>query len=185
MTATATLKLPKTLALVGMMGAGKTAIGRRLAARLDISFVDADDEIESAAGRSIEEIFEQFGEAAFRSGEQRVIDRLLDGPVHVMATGGGAFVNAVTRAEICRRGISLWLRADLDVLWQRVSRRTNRPMLKTSDPRGTLAKLIETRYPLYAKADITVDSVNGPPEDIVDRVFDALQSYLHAQGDKP
>lgn len=184
MTATAVLKLPRTLALVGMMGAGKTAIGRRLAARLGIPFVDADDEIEAAAGRSIEDIFEKYGETAFRDGEHRVIDRLLNDPVHVMATGGGAFINAATRNEIKRRCISLWLRADLDVLWHRVSRRSDRPMLKTPDPRGTLEKLIETRYPFYAEADITVDSVDGPPEDIVDRVLSAIVSHLHAQGDK-
>ena len=139
------IKLPKTLALVGMMGVGKTAIGRRLATRLDLPFVDADDEIEAAAGCSIEDIFENYGEVAFRDGEHRVIDRLLNDPVHIMATGGGAFVNAATRLEINRRGISLWLRADLDVLWRRVNRRSDRPMLKTPDPRATLAKLIETR----------------------------------------
>jgi len=184
MTATVTFKLPKTLALVGMMGAGKTAIGRRLAARLDIPFVDADDEIEAAAGRSIEDIFEKYGEAEFRGGEYRVIDRLLGDPVHVMATGGGAFINAETRRELRRRSISLWLRADLDVLWHRVNRRSDRPMLKTPNPRATLAKLIEARYPLYAEADITVDSVDGPPEDIVDRVLCAVKSFLRAQGDK-
>jgi shikimate kinase len=184
MTATAPLKLPKTLVLVGMMGAGKTAIGRRLAARLDIPFVDADDEIEAAAGCSIEDIFEQYGEAEFRGGEHRVIDRLLNDPVHILATGGGAFINAATRLELKRRGISLWLRADLDVLWHRVRRRSNRPMLKTPDPRGTLAKLIETRYPLYAEADITVDSIDAPPEDIVEGVLDAIESFLRTQGDE-
>lgn len=183
MTATATLILPKTLALVGMMGAGKTAIGRRLAARLNIPFVDADDEIEAAAGRPIEDIFEKYGESAFRSGEHRVIDRLLNDPVHVLATGGGAFINAATRRELQRRSTSLWLRADLDVLWHRVRRRTDRPMLKTPDPRGTLAKLIESRYPLYAQADITVDSIDGPPDDFVDRVLIAIDSFLRTQGD--
>ena len=183
MTAIESLKLPKTLALVGMMGAGKTAIGRRLATRLDIPFVDADDEIEAAAGRSIEDIFKKYGETAFRSGEHRVIDRLLKDPVHVMATGGGAFINAATRCELRRHTISLWLRADLDVLWHRVSRRSDRPMLKTPDPRGTLAKLIESRYPIYAEADITVDSVDGPPEDIVDRVLSAIESFIRTRGD--
>lgn len=182
--ATAILKLPKTLSLVGMMGAGKTAIGRRLAVRLDIPFIDADDEIELAAGRSIEDIFEKYGEAAFRQGEYRVIDRLLNDPLHVLATGGGAFINAKTRRELRCRSISLWLRADLDVLWHRVSRRNDRPILKTLDPRGTLAKLIETRYPLYAEADITVDSVDGPPEDIVDNVLCAIEAFVHAQGGK-
>jgi shikimate kinase len=178
------LKLPKTLSLVGMMGAGKTAIGRRLAARLNIPFVDADDEIETAAGRSIEDIFAKYGETEFRQGEYRVIDRLLNDPLHVLATGGGAFINAETRRELRRRSISLWLRADLDVLWHRVNRRSDRPMLKTPDPRGTLAKLIETRYPFYAEADITVDSVDGPPEEIVDNVLCAIESFLHAHGDK-
>jgi shikimate kinase len=178
------LKLPKTLSLIGMMGAGKTAIGRRLAARLKIPFIDADDEIEIAAGRPIEDIFEQYGETEFRQGEYRVIDRLLNGPLHVMATGGGAFINAATRRVLQNRSISLWLRADLDVLWRRVSRRSDRPMLKTPDPRGTLAKLIETRYPFYSEADITIDSVDGPPEDIVDAALSALESFLRAQGDK-
>ena len=183
MTAKKTLKLPKTLVLVGMMGAGKTSIGRRIAARLGIPFVDADDEIESAAGCSIEDIFETFGEAAFRSGECRVIERLLDRPIQVLATGGGAFIDPGTRAAIRGRCISIWLRADLDVLWHRVNRRSNRPMLMTADPRGTLEKLIEKRYPIYAEADITVDSFDGPPEEVVDRVIAAVTKYICDKGD--
>lgn len=183
MTANKTLKLPKTLVLVGMMGAGKTAIGRRIAARLCVPFVDADDEIVSAAGCSIEDIFETYGEAAFRSGERRVIERLLERPIHVLATGGGAFIDPETRKAIRGRCISVWLRADLDVLWQRVSRRSDRPMLMTADPRATLEKLVEKRYPVYAEADITVDSFDGPPEDVVDRVIRAVTQYVGEKGE--
>ena len=182
MTSHAKLKLPKSLVLAGMMGAGKTSIGRRGAARLGVPFVDADDEIESAAGCSIEDIFESYGEAAFRDGERRVIERLLDRPVHVLATGGGAFADADTRKAILGRCISIWLRAEPDVLWRRVSRRSNRPMLMTENPQETLKKLIDKRYPLYAEADITVESVDGPPEDVVNAVIDAVKAYICEKG---
>jgi shikimate kinase len=172
------LHIPHTLVLVGLMGAGKTNIGRRLAQRLGLAFVDADSEIEAAAGETIEEIFERRGEAVFREGERKVIARLLGNPVHVLATGGGAFMDAETRALIRERGISIWLRADLDLLHQRVSRRNNRPLLKQGNPREILSRLIEQRYPVYAEADITVETVDGPPEATLERVIAALEQHL-------
>jgi shikimate kinase len=170
--------VPRTIVLVGLMGAGKTNIGRRLAQRLGLPFVDADSEIESAAGETIEEIFERRGEAVFREGERKVIARLLGNPVHVLATGGGAFMDGETRALIRQRGISVWLRADLELLYQRVSRRNNRPLLKQGNPRETLARLIEQRYPVYAQADITVETIDGPPEATMERVMTALERHL-------
>src|SRR5215469_3622033 len=140
------------------MGAGKSKIGRRLAARLGLPFFDSDPEIEAAAGETIEEIFANRGERTFRDGERRVIGRLLAQPVHVLATGGGAFMDPATRAAIRRRGVSLWLRADLEVLVHRVSRRTDRPLLNAGDPREILAQLIEQRHPLYGEADLVIDS---------------------------
>ncbi|HTZ76415.1 MAG TPA: shikimate kinase [Stellaceae bacterium] len=172
------LQVPKTIVLVGLMGAGKTNIGRRLAQRLGLPFVDADAEIEAAAGETIEEIFEHRGEAAFRDGERRVIARLLDGPIHVLATGGGAFLDPDTRRLIRERGISVWLRADLELLLVRVSRRNNRPLLKRGDHRETLTRLIEQRYPVYAQAEITVDTVDGPPEATLEKVMAALGDHL-------
>jgi len=164
----------RTIVLVGLMGAGKTKIGRRLAIRLGLPFFDSDQEIEAAAGETIEEIFANRGEPAFRDGERRVIARLLGGSVHVLATGGGAFMDPVTRAVIARRGVSLWLRADLDVLVQRVSRRADRPLLKAGDPRAILGELIERRHPIYAKAEVTVDSGDGSSETTVNRTIAAL-----------
>jgi shikimate kinase len=164
----------RSIVLVGLMGAGKTKIGRRLAARLELPFFDSDEEIESAAGETIEEIFANRGEAMFRDGERRVIARLLQGPVHVLATGGGAFMDPQTRRIIAQRGVSVWLRAELDVLFARVSRRTNRPLLKTPDPRAVLAELIARRYPIYGEADVTVDSGEGPPDATAGRATAAL-----------
>ncbi len=164
----------RTVVLVGLMGAGKTKIGRRLASRLGLPFFDSDQEIEAAAGETIEEIFANRGERAFRAGERRVIARLMATPVHVLATGGGAFMDPATRAAIARRGVSLWLRADLDVLIQRVSRRIDRPLLKVGDPRAILAELIEQRHPIYAEADLTIDSGDGSPESTVNRAIGAL-----------
>ena len=172
---------PRTIVLVGLMGAGKTNIGRRLAMRLQLPFVDADSEIEAAAGETIPEIFENRGEAAFREGERRVIARLLEAPVHVLATGGGAYMDPQTRALIRERSISVWLRAELEVLLQRVARRSNRPLLKQGDPREVLSQLIERRYPVYAEADIVVDSIEGPPELTLGRVVDALQRHFKRQ----
>ncbi len=164
----------RTIVLVGLMGAGKTKIGRRIAARLNLPFFDSDSEIEAAAGETIEEIFRNRGEAVFRDGERRLIARLLAQPTHVLATGGGAFMDPATRALIARRGVSVWLRADLDVLFARVSRRNNRPLLQQPDPRAVLAELIERRYPIYAEADIVVDSGEGPVEATASRVIAAL-----------
>jgi shikimate kinase len=164
----------RTIVLVGLMGAGKSKIGRRLAARLNLPFFDSDQEIEAAAGESIEEIFANWGERVFRDGERRVIARLLAQPVHVLATGGGAFMDPMTRELIGQRGVSLWLRANLDVLVSRVSRRNNRPLLKTGDARTILAGLIAQRYPVYAQADAVVDSGEGSPEVTVSRAIAAL-----------
>jgi shikimate kinase len=171
---------PKTIALVGLMGAGKSSIGRRLAQAVGLPFMDADSEIEAAAGASIEEIFTRDGEAVFRNGERRVIARLLDGPAQILATGGGAFMDPSTRSLIRERAISLWLRADLDTLLVRVGRRNNRPLLKNGDPRAVLTRLIDERHPVYAEADITVDTVDGPPEATLARVIDALDHFLAA-----
>lgn len=171
----------RSIVLVGLMGAGKSNIGRRLATRLRLPFTDADAEIEAAAGETIEEIFARYGEAYFRAGERRVIARLLDGPVHVLATGGGAFMDPQTRERIRARGISIWLRADIELLLARVARRDNRPLLKNGDPRAVLAALIEQRHPIYAEADIIVDSVDGPPELTLGHVLAGLKSFLAAE----
>ena len=178
MTPPAPNALRRPLVLVGLMGAGKSCIGRRLASQLGLKFVDADSEIEAAAGCTIEEIFSRHGEAAFRDGERRVIARLLHQPGQVLSTGGGAFMDPRTRAEIRERGLSIWLRAGLDLLLKRTSRRNNRPLLKTGDPREILNRLIDERYPVYAEADIVVDSVDRPPEVTVARVMEALQQHL-------
>jgi shikimate kinase len=167
----------RSIVLVGLMGAGKTNIGRRLANRLHLPFIDADSEIEAAAGATIEEIFQRHGEAYFRDGERRVIARLLDGPVHVMAAGGGAFMDAQTRARIRQRAISIWLRADIELLLARVARRDNRPLLKDGDRRAILTALIEKRHPIYAEADIVVDSIDGPPELTLGQVISELKRF--------
>lgn len=167
----------RSIVLVGLMGAGKSSIGRRLAQRVGLDFVDADHEIERAAGCTIEEIFARFGEPAFRDGERRVIGRLLEDrcPI-VLATGGGAFMDDETRACVRARGVSVWLRAELEVLYRRVSRRSNRPLLKQGDPREVLRRLIDIRHPVYAEADVIVDSDDSPPETTVDRVIEALRA---------
>lgn len=168
----------RSLVLIGLMGAGKSAIGRRLGKRLGLRFVDADKEIEAAAGKTINEIFADHGEAYFRDGERRVIARLLgEGPV-VLATGGGAYMNAETRAEIAKRGVSIWLKADLDVLMERVSRRDTRPLLKAGDPREIMRQLMDARYPVYAGADITIESRNVPHEIIVEEIVEAIAARL-------
>jgi shikimate kinase len=164
----------RTIVLVGLMGAGKSKIGRRLAARLNLPFFDSDQEIEAAAGETIEEIFANRGEQVFRDGERRVIARLLAQPVHVLATGGGSFMDEATRRMIGRRAVSLWLRAELDVLVSRVSRRNNRPLLKSGDAGAILGELIEKRYPVYAQANVIVDSGDGSPESTVSRAIAAL-----------
>jgi shikimate kinase len=156
------------------MGAGKSKIGRRLAARLNLPFFDSDQEIEAAAGESIDEIFANRGEQVFRDGERRVIARLLAQPIHVLASGGGAFMDPATRRLIGECGVSLWLRADLDVLVARVSRRNNRPLLKSGNARAILTTLIEQRHPVYAEANVVVDSGEGSPEVMVSRAIAAL-----------
>jgi shikimate kinase len=178
MSTTPMFRVPKTIVLVGLMGAGKSSIGRRLAIVLGLPGRDADTEIEAAAGLTIEEIFAREGEAGFRHGERRVIARLLDNPTQILATGGGAFMDPATRALIRERTISIWLKADIELLLARVVRRNNRPLLKQGDPRTVLARLIEERYPIYAEADLTVESVDGPPEATLERVLDALGKFL-------
>jgi shikimate kinase len=170
----------RTIVLVGLMGAGKTKIGRRLAARLNLPFFDSDTEIEAAAGETIEEIFRMRGEGVFRDGERRVIARLLTQPVHVLATGGGAFMDAATRDLIRRRGVSVWLRADLEVLLARVARRNNRPLLEQGDRRAVLAELIERRYPTYAEADLIIDSGEGSLDSTTAQVVAALADSKRA-----
>jgi len=171
----------RSLVLVGMMGAGKSSVGRKLAARLDLPFVDADTEIEIAAGMTIPEIFETRGEPEFRSGEARVIARLLEGGPQVLATGGGAYMNAGTRELIGRKGVSVWLKADFDILLRRIRRRTDRPLMRNADPEGTLKKLIEERYPVYAKADVTIESRDVSHEIMVNEVVRALLAHFSAR----
>jgi shikimate kinase len=168
----------RSVALVGMMGSGKSSIGRRLALRLGIPFRDADAEIERAAGMSIPDIFSIRGEAEFRSGEARVILRLLENGPQVLATGGGAFMNSDTRAAIASKGISVWLNAEFDVLMRRIRRRHDRPLLKTGDPAETVRKLIQERYPIYALADLTIESRDVPHEKIVDEIVSLLAAHL-------
>ena len=171
----------RSIVLVGMMGVGKSSIGRRLGARLGVPFVDADAEIEKAAGMSIADIFARHGEADFRSGEARVIARLLEGGPQVLATGGGAVMNADTRAAIKAKGVSIWLNADFDVLMRRISKRKNdRPMLQTADPAATLRQLLAEREPVYAQADLTVQSREVPHDAIVTEIMTALTGFLNA-----
>src|ERR1700686_2898720 len=173
----------RSVVLVGMMGAGKSSIGRRLAGRLGVAFADADNEIEVAAGMTIPDIFSTYGEPNFRAGETRVIARLLDGGPQVLATGGGAFMNPDTRAAIGAHGVSVWLKAELDVLMRRIKRRQDRPLMKTEDPGETLRALMAERYPVYAQADITIQSREVPHEKIVDEIACALADPLAPKGD--
>ena len=178
MTQIALPHITKTIVLVGLMGAGKTCIGSRLAARLDLPFVDADVEIEKAAGCTISDIFELYGETAFRDGERRVISRLLKDPTQVLATGGGAFTDPDTRALIANCAVSVWLRADIDLLIIRTMRRNDRPLLRNGQRRETLERLIAERHPIYAKANIVVDSAREPPNVTVNRLLDALSAFV-------
>jgi shikimate kinase len=168
----------RPIVIVGMMGSGKTTVGRRLASRLGMGFVDSDAEIETAAAMSIPEIFAAHGEDEFRAGEARVIARLLREHSGVIATGGGAFINPETRATIAQTAVSVWLKADFELLFARVSKRSNRPLLQTPDPRGALQKLIDLRYPLYALADLTVTSRDVPHDAVVDDIVAALAAHL-------
>ena len=169
----------RSIVLIGLMGAGKSTVGRRLAGALGLGFKDADAEIvEAAGGRTIEDIFSYYGETSFRDVERRVIARLLGGKRHVLATGGGAFMDAQTRALIKERGLSVWLRVDIELLVKRVTKRATRPLLKDNDPRETLERLVAERYPIYAEADITIDSVDGPHEAVVRQIKSAIEEHL-------
>lgn len=174
----------RTIALVGLMGAGKTTIGRRLAERLQLPFRDADAEIELAAARSVSEIFHDLGENEFRSGEHRVIARLLGDPPHVLATGGGAYLHADTRAVMRERAVTVWLKADLEVLARRVSRRDTRPLLRGKDPLQVLRAQAEARYPFYAQADVTVELGDASQQAAVERVLTAVRAFLSAGPDE-
>jgi shikimate kinase len=175
----------RSIVLIGMMGAGKSSVGRRLGARLGLPFVDADTEIETAAGMTISEIFARHGEPAFRSGEARVIERLLDSGPQVLATGGGAYMNGNTRAVIRDKAVSLWLKAEHDVLMRRIKRRGDRPMLKTADPAETLQRLMTERSPFYAEADLTVESRDVPHMTVVEEIVAQLQTHLKRGEAKP
>jgi shikimate kinase len=166
----------RSIVLVGLMGCGKSAIGRRLAARLELPFIDADEEIEAAHKLSISEIFSRYGEPYFREGEKRVIARLLASGPQVLATGGGAFMNAETRDNISRDGVSVWLKADLPVLMKRVLKRDTRPLLKNPDPEAVMRGLMQARYPVYAEANVTVESRDVAHEIIVGEILDALRA---------
>jgi shikimate kinase len=168
----------RSIVLIGLMGAGKTAVGRRLANRLDLPFIDADSEIEQAAGQSIKEIFAEHGEDYFREGERKVIARLLESGPQVLATGGGAYINPETREAIRTQGVSIWLKADLRVLLKRVQRRDHRPLLATGNPETIMKKLMAERNPIYAEADIAVESRDVPHDIVVGAVIDALAAQL-------
>jgi shikimate kinase len=168
----------RSIVLIGLMGAGKTAVGRRVAAKLDLPFTDADSEIELAAGQTVSEIFAEYGEPYFRKGESKVIARLLENGPQVLATGGGAYMDQGTRANIKGHGISIWLKAELPVLLHRVRRRDNRPLLASGDPDKVMRELMEKRYPIYAEADITVESRDVPHELIVADVMEAISRWL-------
>ena len=165
----------RAIVLVGLMGAGKSSIGRRLAKHLGLKFIDADDEIEKAAGLSIDDIFEIYGEDEFRAGERRVILRILDEGPSVLATGGGAFMDPAIRDTIKKCSVSVWLKADLDTLLERTSRRGGRPLLKTGDPAKVLKKLMDERYPIYETADITIESGNNTLDEMVTTIANALE----------
>ncbi|MBU6405915.1 MAG: shikimate kinase [Alphaproteobacteria bacterium] len=172
------LAIDRPIVLVGMMGAGKTSVGRRLAEVLSLPFRDADEEIEKAAGLSVSEIFERHGEAEFRRGERQVIKRLLEGPPHVLAAGGGAFMDSETRAVIKKSALSIWLRADLDVLMRRVLRRPTRPLLQVPDPRAAMSELLAQREPVYAEADLMVHSNQGPQSVAVQAVLTQIAPFF-------
>ncbi|WP_274427288.1 shikimate kinase [Chelativorans sp. YIM 93263] len=171
----------RSVVLVGLMGAGKTVIGRRVATVLGLPFTDSDHEIEAVSRMSVPELFEKYGEDEFRALERRVIKRLLRNGPQVLSTGGGAFMNAATRGAIVRHAVSVWLKADLDTLMHRVAKRQNRPLLNTQDPRGTMQRLMDTRYPVYGKADMTVHSRDEPKEVIAGEVVSALTAYIEEE----
>jgi len=170
----------QSIVLVGLMGAGKTTVGRRLATALNMPFMDADHEIEEAAGLSVAEIFEKYGEDQFRDGERKVIARLIEGEPCVLATGGGAFMNNETRALIKKTAVSVWLKAELELLLERVLRRDTRPLLKTGDPRDILGRLMDERYPVYSEASVVVESGEGPHTRVVGAIIEGLANW-HGQ----
>lgn len=168
----------RSVVLVGMPGSGKSSIGRRLGQRLGLDFADADAEIERAANMTIPELFQTKGEAEFRKGEQKVIARLLDSGPQVIATGGGAFMNADTRARIKEKGVSIWLKADVETLFKRVKRKSNRPLLQNTDPEGTLRSMLAARETTYAEADLTITSCEVPHENVVEDIVSLLDTSL-------
>lgn len=168
----------QTIALVGLMGVGKTTVGRRLAKRLTLPFYDSDEEIEKASGRTVKGYFRDHGEADFRDGERRVIARLLEGPPILLATGGGAFIPASTRELLLKKSIVVWLKGDFETVMERVSRKNTRPLLQVPDPRAKMRELMDERYPIYAKAHLTVDSSVGTHTKTVNRVLTALHEYV-------
>ena len=174
----------RTVVFVGLMGAGKTAIGRKLAQALGVGFADSDHEIESVSRMTVPELFERYGEPEFRALEQRVIERLVKEGPRVVSTGGGAFMNAQTRAAIARHGISIWLKADLDLLMERVAKKQNRPLLRHPDPRAVMQKLMAERYPVYALADVTVETRDAKREVITLEAFRALAAHLENQQER-
>jgi shikimate kinase len=167
----------RTIALVGLMGAGKSTVGRRLAEKLGRAFYDSDTEIEKAAGLSVSDIFALHGEADFRRGEKQVLKRLLELPPHVLATGGGAFIDAETRALMKEKAVTIWLNADLETLWRRVQKRDNRPLLKRADAKQHLSNLVSEREPFYSQADVHVLSKDGPHTNTVNSILKALQTW--------
>ena len=173
-------RIDRPIVLVGLMGAGKSTVGKRLARRLGLGFVDSDQEIERAAGRSVAEIFEDYGEAEFRDGERRVIARLIEGPAKVIATGGGAFLNAETRTLILARCVAIWLDADVETLAERVSRRDHRPLLRGKEPLPLLRGLADVRNPVYAEAHLHIRSQPAPHERAVERIVEALTDWTPA-----
>jgi shikimate kinase len=171
------MRLKKSVVMVGMMGSGKTAVGTQLSRLLSVPFVDSDDAIVTAANRSIAEIFERDGEPFFRQKETQVIQRLLEGPACVLSTGGGAFMSKENRKMMAEKGVSVWLRADVDLLWQRVRYKTTRPLLRTANPRATLKEIFDARVPIYALADLAVDSETDVSiDDMARRVLEALKT---------
>lgn len=171
----------RTVALVGLMGAGKSTVGRRLANALDRKFYDSDEEIERAAGMSIADIFSIHGETDFRRGEKRVLERLLDGAPHILATGGGAYLDPDTRNLLRQKAVTVWLNADLHTLWKRVAKRGHRPLLRAPNPKAVLEKLFDERAPIYSKADLVVESHDGPHDRVVKAILEALKSWTPDQ----
>ncbi|MDH6234114.1 shikimate kinase [Mesorhizobium soli] len=173
----------RSIVFVGLMGAGKTVIGRRVATMLDLPFIDSDHEIETVSRMTIPDLFQRYGEPEFRALEQRVIQRVLEGGPQVLSTGGGAFMNAQTREAVAAHGISVWLKADIDTLMERVGRKPTRPLLQNADPRSVMERLMAERYPVYATADVTVLTREERKEVIADEVVAALDEYLDGQGE--